>query len=84
MPARNQLVDPVKQLQSIESMLIAGATVYEMAEELGINDCQVRRLVNHLQALGIEIRSNYKVGNQEAAVLIAKKSTRLFRRRADN
>ena len=83
MPARNQLVDLVKQLQAIESMLIAGSTVFVMAEKLVISDRQVRRLLNHLRELGVEIRSNYKAGNQEAAVLTAKKSTRLFNKVAD-
>ena len=83
MPARNLLVDLVKQLQTIESMLIAGATVYAMADELEVSDRQVRRMLNHLRELGVDIRSNYKAGDNQAAVLTAKKSTRLFRR-ADN
>ena len=83
MPARNQLVDLVRQLQTIELMLIAGATIYDMAEELAISDRQVRRLVDHLRALSVEIRSNYKTGDRKAALLRAKKSTRLFNSRTD-
>ena len=83
MPARNLLVDLVKQLQTIESMLIAGATVYDMAEELTVSTRQVRRMLNHLRELGVDVRSNYTPGNRGAAVMTARKSTRLFRR-ADN
>ena len=83
MPARNQLVDLVRQLQTIELMLIPGSTIYDVAEVLAISDRQVRRLVDHLRELGVEIRSNYETGDRKAAVLQAKKSTRLFNSRTD-
>ena len=80
MAERNLLVDLVKQLQTVESMLIAGATVYTMAEELAVSTRQVRRMLNHLRELGVVVQSSYIPGNREAAVMTAKKSTRLFRR----
>ena len=80
MAERNLLVDLVKQLQTVESMLIAGATVYGIADKLAISTRQVRRMLNHLRELGVDVRSNYTPGNNEAAVLTAKKATRLFRR----
>ena len=79
MAERNLLVDLVRQLQTVESMLIAGSTVNAMAEELAVSTRQIRRMLNHLRELGVDVQSNHIPGNREAAVMTAKKATRLFR-----
>ena len=57
MPARNQLVDLVEQLRTIETMLLSGATRNAIAEATGISSRQVSRHIDTLRTLGLETAS---------------------------
>jgi len=57
MPARNQLVDLVNQLRTIEQMLLNGATRNQIAEATGISSRQVSRHLDTLRILGLQTES---------------------------
>ena len=57
MPARNQLVDLVNQLRTIETMLLSGATRNAIAEATGISSRQVSRHIDTLRSLGLKTES---------------------------
>ena len=79
MPKANNLVVLTNQLRTAERLLISGCSIPLMAEELELSDRQVRRILNMLRELGVQIKSNFVPGMAEPAIHRAKKSTAIFR-----
>ena len=79
MPRANKLVVLICQLRTVERMLISGCTAYVLADTLGISVRQVRRFINDLKSLGVQIQSDYTPGEKSPATHRAKKSTAVFR-----
>ena len=81
MPARNQLVDLVNQLRTIETMLLSGATRNAIAEATGISSRQVSRHIDTLRTLGLQTSSEVAAPTGELTH-IADRGSRVFAKRS--
>jgi predicted ArsR family transcriptional regulator len=80
MPARNQLVDLVNQLRTIEQMLLDGATRNEIATAIAISPRQVSRHLDTLRILGLQTEGK-ATGSTGELTHVGDRSTRVFAKR---